>query len=313
MTHITEVAIVGAGFGGIGMGHALTRAGIHNFVILEAAEEVGGTWQANRYPGAGCDVPSHLYCFSFYPKVDWSRRYASQPEILQYLKNAVDALGLRPHLKLRAPVAKAVFDEQEGLWRITLESGKPLTARYLIAATGQLRVPKWPDIKGRDRFQGTAFHSARWPDGLDLAGRRIGVIGTGATAIQIVPEVAKQAAHVVVFQRTPNWIVPRKDRPYRDFEKWLFAHLPGVMPAYRSLLYWLFELRWPAFRSYRTIGPLFERQARRYLAEKMAGRPDLLQRRRRAGPGRGGQQDQRQQRRDRSKQRPRSSPSSPRL
>ncbi len=276
MTHITEVAIVGAGFGGLGMGHALARAGIHDFVILEAADEVGGTWHANRYPGAGCDVPSHLYCFSFYPKVDWSRRYASQPEILQYLKDATQALGLRARVRLNTAVTRAVYDEQQACWHLTLAGGRALSARHLVAATGQLRVPKWPAIPGRERFQGTAFHSARWPDGLDLAGRRVGVIGTGATAIQIVPEVAKQAARVVVFQRTPNWIVPRKDRPYRDVEKWLFAHVPGMIPAYRTLLYWLFELRWPAFRSYRTIGPLFERQARRYLEEKMAGRPDLL-------------------------------------
>ncbi|RMF70483.1 MAG: NAD(P)/FAD-dependent oxidoreductase [Alphaproteobacteria bacterium] len=276
MTQTYEAAIVGAGFGGIGMGHALSRAGIHDFVILEAAEEVGGTWQANRYPGAGCDVPSHLYCFSFFPKVDWSRRYASQPEILQYLKDAVRELGLEPHIRLRSPVVRAVYEERDARWKLELEGGEVLTARHLVAATGQLRVPKLPSIPGRERFRGRAFHSARWPGDLDLENRRVGVIGTGASAIQIVPEVARKAASVIVFQRTPNWIVPRKDRPYRSLEKWLFAHMPGAIAAYRALLYWLFELRWPAFRSYRTLGPLFERQARRYLEEKMKHRPDLL-------------------------------------
>ncbi|GIX17844.1 MAG: flavin-binding monooxygenase [Rhodothalassiaceae bacterium] len=271
-----EVAIIGAGFAGIGMGHALVRAGIHDFVILEAAPEVGGTWQANRYPGAGCDVPSHLYCFSFFPKPDWSRRYASQREILQYLKDAARELGLATRIRLNSPVARAVFDERRAAWSLALESGGKIDARHLVAATGQLRVPKLPDIAGRERFRGIAFHSARWPDGLDLRGRRVGVIGTGATAIQIVPEVAKEAERVVLFQRTPNWIVPRKDRSYGRFEKWLFTHLPGAIEAYRAWIYWLFELRWPAFRSYRTFGPLFERIARRHLAEKMAGRPDLL-------------------------------------
>ena len=242
-----EVLIVGGGFGGIGMGIMLKRAGISDFCILERGAGVGGVWRDNTYPGAACDVPSHLYSFSFAPNPDWSRRFASQDEIHAYLRGCTDEYGLASHLRCNAEVAEAAFDETAGLWRVRLRDGLELAARILITATGQLSNPALPQIEGLASFRGPAFHSARWDHGVDLAGKRVAVIGTGASATQFVPAIAARAAHLSVFQRSPSWIIPRPDKPYPAWQKALFKRMPWTMRLHRAMIYTQYESRALAF------------------------------------------------------------------
>jgi cation diffusion facilitator CzcD-associated flavoprotein CzcO/acetyl esterase/lipase len=242
-----EVLIVGGGFGGIGMAIALRRAGIVDFLVLERGPGVGGVWRDNTYPGAACDVPSHVYSFSFEPNPDWSRTFASQEEIHAYLRHCADKYALAEHLRCHAEVSEAVFDEAASLWRVRLVDGAELAARVLVTAAGQLSTPTVPQVEGLDSFRGPAFHSARWDHGVDLAGKRIGVIGTGASATQFVPEIAKQAARLTVFQRSPAWIIPRPDKPYRPWQKALFRASPLAMRLHRGMIYTYYESRALAF------------------------------------------------------------------
>ncbi len=228
-----QVAIIGAGFGGLGMAIELKKRGRHSLVILEKADQVGGAWRDNTYPGAACDVPSHLYSFSFARKFDWSRRFAPQAEILDYLKRCARDHDLERHLRLGTEVRAARFDEDAGLWRIETDQGE-LTARALITATGQLNRPAWPRVPGLERFQGPVFHSARWDHGVDLAGKTVAVVGTGASAIQFVPEVAKQARQVKLFQRSAAYVIPKPDRPYSPLEQRLMARLPWLQTLDRA-------------------------------------------------------------------------------
>ena len=241
------VLIVGGGFGGIGMAVMLKRAGIEDFLILERGPEVGGVWRDNTYPGAACDVPSHLYSFSFEPNPDWSRRFASQDEIHAYLRRCADKYGLAGHLRCNAEVAEAAFDQAAGLWRVRLRDGLELAARMLITATGQLSNPALPQIEGLASFRGPAFHSARWDHGVDLAGKRVAVIGTGASATQFVPAIAEKAGHLSVFQRSPAWIMPRPDKPYPGWQMALFRTMPWAMRLHRGMIYVQYESRALAF------------------------------------------------------------------
>lgn len=243
-----EIAIVGAGFSGIGTGIRLRRAGITSFTIFERADRVGGTWRDNTYPGSGCDVPSHLYSFSFERRSDWSRHFPKQPEILDYLEDCVDRNALRPHLRLGTGVTAARWDDDAARWTLTLDDGSEYHARVLVFGLGQLNVPAYPDIPGRDTFAGTAFHSARWNHDHDLTAERIAVIGNGASAIQFVPEVAKQAAQLYQFQRSANWILPKPDGPFTARQRWVFRHLPGAELAMRARIYATFEPRFLALR-----------------------------------------------------------------
>src|SRR6185437_11053293 len=186
-------AIAGSGFAGIGCGIKLKQAGIDDFVILERANDVGGTWRDNTYPGAACDVPSHLYSYSFEPNPRWSRSYGEQAEILEYLEHCATAYALRPHLQFGHTVQEARFEEAAGVWHV-VTSKAAFTARALLLGNGALHVPSLPDLRGLASFQGTQFHSARWNHDAALSGKRIAVIGTGASAIQFVPELAKQAS-----------------------------------------------------------------------------------------------------------------------
>jgi cation diffusion facilitator CzcD-associated flavoprotein CzcO len=208
-----RVVVVGAGFGGIGMAIALKRAGIEDFVVLDKADDLGGTWRDNSYPGLCCDVPSQLYSYSFRPW-RWSRRFPPREEILAYLHGLVAEGGLGPHLRFGAGVAAAEFDERHALWNLTLDDGETLQATAVVCAVGQLGRPSLPDISGRDEFAGPWWHSARWNHDVDLTGRRVAVIGTGASAIQFVPEIAKVAGHLDVYQRTAPYVLPKADRPY---------------------------------------------------------------------------------------------------
>ena len=239
--------IIGAGFAGIGMAIALQRAGIRDFVIVERSHDVGGVWRDNRYPGAACDVPSHLYSFSFEPNPDWSRVFAPQPEIHAYLQHCARKYGLARHLRFGADVQRAQYDEARALWHVTLADGTTLSTAVLVSGTGQLSRPAMPDLPGIDTFRGRAFHSAHWDHDYPLAGKRVAVVGTGASAIQFVPAIAGDVERLVVFQRSPAYVMPRPDRAYRPWERALFRRLPWAMKLHRTSIYVRYESRAIAF------------------------------------------------------------------
>jgi len=236
-----RVVVVGAGFGGIGMALALKRAGIEDFLVVDRGDDLGGTWRDNTYPGLTCDVPSNLYSFSFRPG-RWSRRFPPQQEILAYLHALCEERGIGPHLRFASGVAAAGFDERRAVWNLTLDDGGTLQAAAVVSAVGQLGRPALPDIAGRDDFAGPSWHSARWEHGVDLTGRRVAVVGTGASAVQFVPEIAKTAAQVDVYQRSAPYVLPKADRPYRHAEQVLFDRLPVTRKADRLRIFLYGEL-----------------------------------------------------------------------
>ena len=244
-----KVAILGAGFAGLCMGLRLQAQGETSFVILEKADRVGGTWRENVYPGSGCDIPSHLYSYSFEPNPDWPEIYSAQPDILAYIDGVVEKHQLSKHIRFNAEVIGAAWDEAGGFWRIATASGGSVTAQSFVTAWGQLNRPKLPPIEGRDDFAGPAFHSAHWDTSVDLAGKRVAVIGNGASAIQFVPAVAKVAANLTLFQRSPNWLVPRMNRPYTEAEKAQFKAQPAAMEKVRSEIFEMAEARLAAKRA----------------------------------------------------------------
>jgi cation diffusion facilitator CzcD-associated flavoprotein CzcO len=215
-----ETLVMGAGMSGLAMAIQLLQAGRRSFVVVEKSAGLGGTWWDNRYPGAHVDVPSPLYCFSFAPYRRWTRRFAAAPEILAYMQHIAQEHGLAPYLMLGRQVMSAAWDPSAGRWTITLDGGEVLLAQFFVCSTGPLSVPKWPDIEGREAFRGTQLHTARWDPTVPLQGQRIGVIGTGSTASQLVPPLAQQAQQLHVFQRTPNWVLPRLDRLYNGLDRW---------------------------------------------------------------------------------------------
>ncbi|MGV9678407.1 flavin-containing monooxygenase [Nocardia sp. NPDC003482] len=231
-----EVAVVGAGFGGIGMGVALREAGVARFVILEEADDLGGVWRDNTYPGCACDVPSHLYSFSFAPYRSTSCRYPAQPEILDYLRGVAREHGLEPHLRFRSRVETAVYQDGAARWEITTRDGARIRADVVVFAAGQLHRPHVPDIPGRESFAGAMFHSAAWDHDCDPTGLDVGVIGTGSSAAQLLPDTAARARRVTVYQRTPHWVLPK---PAADFGPLSRAalRLPGAHRMYRRALY----------------------------------------------------------------------------
>jgi cation diffusion facilitator CzcD-associated flavoprotein CzcO len=264
-----DAVIVGAGFSGICAGIQLRRAGIADFVILEKAASVGGTWRENTYPGAACDVPSHLYSYSFEPNPRWSRAYGKQAEILAYLEHCADKYGLRPHLRFGRHVSKARFDEAHGAWHVTTASGEHYVARALLLGNGALHIPQLPSIPGLNLFAGKQFHSARWDHSYDLSGKRVAVIGTGASAIQFVPQIAPRVKQLHVFQRTPPWILPKRDRVMNDAERWLFEHVPATHWLRRTGLYWLMESRVLGFAYAPKVLERAEKLVLRWLAKQV--------------------------------------------
>lgn len=242
-----RIAILGAGISGLCMAIQLKKAGISSFTIYEKSNGVGGTWRDNTYPGAGCDVPSHLYSFSFESKADWSRKYAEQPEILQYLEQCAQKYGITPHIQFNTKIADARFDETEGVWRLCTGTGEEITVNILISGCGQLNRPNYPEIPGLDTFEGTTFHSARWNHQHDLAGKNVAVFGNGASAIQFIPHIAPKTKKLYVFQRSANWMIPKADRKYAPFEQWMFRHFPAVAWLYRYFLYLQLEKNFFAF------------------------------------------------------------------
>ena len=232
----TGIAIIGAGFSGLAAAIRLRREGRDDFVVLERHEEVGGTWWANTYPGCACDVPSHLYSLSFAPNPDWTRSFSSQPEILAYLRRLTREHDLARSIRLSTSVESAAWDDAARRW-VLETSGGTVRARFLIAAPGPLTEPRLPDIPGRETFLGTAFHSARWDHGHDLRGRRVAVIGTGASAIQLVPAIQPEAGALHVFQRTAPWVMPRANRTISARERALYRRFPATQKLARAGIY----------------------------------------------------------------------------
>lgn len=235
-----SVIIVGSGFSGIGLGIRMLEEGESDFVILERTDDVGGTWRDNTYPGVACDVPSLLYSFSFRPEPSWSRVYAPGEEIWEYLRNCAREGGLLPHLRFGADVERATWHESEREWLVETSAGT-WRAPVLITAMGHLADANVPQFPGQAEFSGQVFHSAQWDSGAQLEGKRVGVVGAGASALQIVPRVAEVASEVVVFQRSAAYVIPRQDRPYTDAERRRFARVPGAIEAERAEMFWGME------------------------------------------------------------------------
>jgi cation diffusion facilitator CzcD-associated flavoprotein CzcO len=251
--NVLKVLIIGTGFAGLGMAIALQKQGIDQYLILEKADDVGGVWRDNSYPGAACDVPSHLYSFSFFPNPHWTRKFAPQGEILAYLKDCATRFGVRRHVRFCAEVRAAEFDELQQNWHVLLTDGTELRSQILITAMGQLSRPAIPAIEGQASFQGKAFHSAQWDHAFDLAGKRVAVIGTGASAIQFVPAIAGRVQSMAVFQRSPAYILPRPDRPYSALEKALCRWAPWLMRLHRLAIYVQYESRALAFTRFKGL------------------------------------------------------------
>ena len=239
------IAILGAGFAGIGMAIQLKKAGIHSFTIFERAAEIGGTWRDNTYPGAACDVPSHAYSLSFEQNPGWTHRYSPSQEIQNYLLGITDKWKLREHLRLGTEIVEARFDETRGVWILGTDEGDTFTARVVVSGVGGLVDPALPDIKGLQAFRGELFHTARWNHDYELTGKRVGVIGTGASAVQVVPSIAPQVEQLAVFQRTPAWVVPKRDKRYSARARKLYARFPFLLHASRFLQYLASEMAGP--------------------------------------------------------------------
>ena len=234
---VLDALIIGAGFSGICLGKRLLDEGIRNFRIADKAPKAGGTWYWNNYPGAACDVQSHFYSFSFEPNPDWSRKYSPWNEIQAYAEHCVDKFGLRSHIDPGKEVAQSGFVDASGLWEVSFTDGRRVLARHVIDGTGGLHVPLIPPFEGADSFKGERWHSSLWRHDVDLTGKRVAVIGSAASAVQIVPAIAESAAQVNLFQRTANWIIPRHDRAYHGWEKWVFRRVPLVNKLYRLFLF----------------------------------------------------------------------------
>jgi len=243
-----RVVIVGAGISGLCLAIRLKRAGFSDITLLEKSHDVGGTWLDNTYPGCCCDVPSILYCYSFALKPDWSRKFAPQPEILKYFRDCADRFGIRSHIRFGTAVSSAQFDSATSTWQIRTEQGDELTADVFVSAVGQLSLPKTPAIEGLESFRGASFHTARWNHQFDPAGRDIAVVGNGASAIQIIPQLAATARNVYVFQRSPNWIARRHDYAYPRWMQQALRCIPGAARLYRWWIYLGWEWRTLLYR-----------------------------------------------------------------
>ncbi|ETK33685.1 flavin-containing monooxygenase [Microbispora sp. ATCC PTA-5024] len=263
------ITIIGSGFAGLCMAIKLKEAGYHDFVILEKDGDLGGTWRDNTYPGCACDVPSPLYSFSFELNPGWSRLFSPQQEIWDYLRACVDKYGLGPHIRFGAQVSSLEYDDERATWRVSTADGDSFETHAVVSGIGALHVPSLPDIPGRDRFTGTAFHSARWDHSRDLTGARVAVIGTGASAVQFVPVVARQAGRLTVFQRTPPWIQPKPDVEIPERMR-RALRTPVAARALRDTIYWLLETRAVGFTIDPRLMKVQRRMAERHLAAQVA-------------------------------------------
>jgi cation diffusion facilitator CzcD-associated flavoprotein CzcO len=263
-----EVAVIGAGFSGLGMAIRLREAGI-DFVVLERGTDVGGTWWANTYPGCACDVPSHLYSFSFALNPDWSQTYSTQPEIRDYLRGVVERFDLRRNIRLGHEVRQATWDEEAGVWELETSHGR-LRTRVLVAGMGPLTEPKIPELPGLDSFEGPVFHSARWDHSVDLRGKRVAAVGTGASAIQFVPAIQPKVSRLHVFQRTAPWVVPHTNRPITGFERRLYRRVPLAQRLVRGAIYAMRETLVLGFVKRPRLMRFVERAARRHIERQVS-------------------------------------------
>jgi cation diffusion facilitator CzcD-associated flavoprotein CzcO len=257
--------IIGAGFGGLGLGIRLTQQGEKDFEIWEKSSDLGGCWRDNTYPGAACDVPSHLYSYSFAPKHDWSHRFAPQAEIHAYQHACANQFGINEQIHFNQEVSSAQFDETLKKWIVTDKQGNHIHAQFLISATGQLNRPAYPNIKGLDSFKGSMFHSAIWQHDVDLKDKTVAVIGTGASAIQFLPEIAKHAKQVNIYQRNAPYVIPKPDRKYSKLEQTLYQKMPWLLKLSRLKTYLTFESRFVAFTSMQWIMNITTWQWRRFM------------------------------------------------
>ena len=270
-----SVIVIGAGFGGIGAAIELRRHGFADVTVLDGADDLGGTWLHNDYPGAACDVPSHLYSFSYAQRRDWSRLCSPQPEILAYLRQVARDHGVDRLVRFGARVTACAYDDATRRWTVTTQDGGTRTANAVVLATGQLHQPAWPRLPGEERFAGHAFHSARWDHGYDLRGKRVAVIGTGASAVQFVPEIAPAVAHLTVFQRTGNWFLPRRNRPYPRAVKAVVRRVPGVQAARRRFIFNYGESLTAMIRHPRTVGRIGAARSAAFMRWQLRGDPEL--------------------------------------
>lgn len=265
----TKILIIGTGFGGLGLAIRLQQSGRTDFILLEKAGDVGGVWRENSYPGAACDVPSHLYSFSFERHFDWSRTFSPRDDILRYLRHCADRYGLRSCIHTGREVTRARFDDSSGFWHVQCADGSEYRSRVLVAATGQLCRPLVPSLPGLETFKGTVFHSAQWRHDYDLRGKKVAVIGTGASAIQFVPEIAQQVDQLTLFQRSPPYVLPKPERNYAGFWRGLFTWLPFLVTLHRLWIYLQLEYRQPVWRNNRFWMWAVERMFEKHLQEQV--------------------------------------------
>ncbi|PMS14953.1 4-hydroxyacetophenone monooxygenase [Trinickia dabaoshanensis] len=271
-----DVAIIGSGFAGLGMAIRLKQAGTHDFLVMEKADSIGGTWRDNHYPGCACDVQSHVYSFSFAPNPHWTRMFAPQPEIRAYLQACAERFGIEPHLRFGKALSQATYDETAQRWRLRFADGTRVNARVLVSGMGGLSRAALPDIAGLDSFEGKTFHSQQWDHAYCLDGKRVAVIGTGASAIQFVPRIAPRVARLSLFQRTPPWIMPKPDRSVTRAERWLFEHVPATQKLVRAGLYWQLESRALGFSVHPALMKQVQKLAMKHLRRQV---PDAKLRR----------------------------------
>lgn len=238
-----KIAIIGAGFGGLATAIRLLQNNIQDFIILEKGNDVGGTWRDNQYPGAACDVQSHMYSLSYAPKTDWTKRYAEAPEIFQYIQSLIQKFDLKKYIQFNQQVTKTQYDEDSCHWHLVLKNGQKIEAQFVIYASGPLHIAQIPKIKGIEKFKGEVFHSSAWNHEYDLNGKSVASIGTGASAIQYLPEIAPKTKQLYVFQRTAAWVIPRDERSYGDLDKKLFSKFDWFRKFHRAQLYWSNESR----------------------------------------------------------------------
>lgn len=272
--HRCRVLVIGTGFSGLGIAIQLRKRGRDDFILLEKAHEVGGTWRENTYPGCACDVPSHLYSFSFEPNPAWTQMWSGQEEILDYLIGLAGKYDLRPNIHFGRTTTGGYWDRDEQRWHIRTESGDEYVSQFVVSGIGALHIPNVPDLPGRDTFEGVAFHSAQWDHDYDLSGKRVAVIGTGASAIQFVPEILGEVAELQLYQRTPAWVIPRTNFDVPAGARRLFGRIPLILSMFRAVVYWLQESLVLGFNGHPRLMRPIERLAKWNL-EKAITDPDL--------------------------------------
>ena len=274
MNEILDVAIIGAGFGGIGAAIRLQKDTSFTFKILERSSSIGGTWRDNIYPGCGCDVPSHLYSFSFAPNPSWSEVFSKQEEILEYMYSLINKFKLEEAILYNSNITKIVYESSKNRWRLTATNGQIYLAKTVISAIGPLNVPNVPDLDGFSKFKGQYFHSSEWNQSTDLTNKNVAIVGTGASAIQIVPEIAKKVKALQLYQRTAPWVLPKNNRSIPSWKQWLFRRFPIIQKFNRGRIYWFYEFLGRSLFSENRLRKLTKKVALNHIKKSIAD-PEL--------------------------------------